>query len=142
MRFLALLFAAFLICAAPLSGQREEDDPYELKLVQANLRMKSTNPGLDIPSLVKSLQRLGDGVSIALLKILDEQDLRNPTNVENFLPLIRESFSYPSIISIDVNKKPQVTLFLLAYLQRNVSDPRTRRDIRQTIQYVKQKTAG
>jgi len=79
-------------------------------------------------------------VSIALLKILDEQDLTNPSIVEALLPLIRESFSYPSIISIDVNKKPSVTLFLLAYLQRNVTDSRTRQDIQQTIDFVKQKT--
>jgi hypothetical protein len=65
--------------------------------------------------------RLGDSVSIALLRILDEQELVDPKTVQTFLPLIRDSFSYPPIIALQVDKKPKVTLFLLKYLDQTFS---------------------
>ncbi len=141
MRLFALLFSALLVCCTPVPGQTEGDDPYDLKLVQANLRIASRG-AVELPSVAKNFQRLGDGVSIALLKILDEQELTKPNNVQALLPLIRQSFSYPSIISVGANKKPGVTLFLLSYLQRNISDAEIKREIRETISFVKEKSGS
>jgi len=142
MRYLILLLCTTLICVGPVGGQIESDDPYSMTFVQTNLRIASATPGLIVGAVVKNWQRLGDGVSIALLKILDEEDFRNPKTVESFLPLIRQSFSYPPIVSVDVNKKPKVTMFLLRHLEQNVSDAQTRRDIQETIQYVEHQTAS
>ena len=80
-------------------------------------------------------------MSIALLKIVDEKDLSNTKTVEACLQLIQDSFSYPPIISVGVNREPKVTMFLLNYLERNVSDMQMQRNIQETIQYVKQQAS-
>ena len=141
MRFLAALFCACFTFTVPLAGQTAGDDPYSITFVRNNLQIVTTNPGLRISFAVKNLQRLGDGVSIALLKVLDEKDLTNTKTVEACLQLIHDSFSYPPIISVGVNREPKVTMFLLNYLQRNISDTPMQRDIQETIQYVKQQAA-
>lgn len=141
MRNCIRIFSVLLICAVPTCGQGQSDDPYELKFVQANLHNASTRSGVDISAIAKNFQRLGDGVSIALIKILDERDLMNPQTVNDFLPLIRQSFSYPSIISIETNKQPKVTLFLLKHLQANMPDVRVRAEVQRTIEFVRQKTS-
>ncbi len=141
MRFLAASFCACLIFTVPLGGQTAGDDPYSITFVRNNLQIVTTNPGLRISFAVKDLQRLGDGVSIALLKIVDEKDLSNTKTVEACLQLIQDSFSYPPIISVGVNREPKVTMFLLNYLQRNVSDMQMQRNIQETIQYVKQQAS-
>ena len=93
-----------------------------------------------LASVNKHLQRLGDGISIALLKIMEEQNFTDPKTVEASLSLIRLSFSYPQIISLEADKKPKVTLFLLKHLDQNVFDSQTKRDIQETIQYVERQT--
>jgi hypothetical protein len=141
MRFGAPLFFVLSLFATSTGGQSEETDPYSIHFVQSSLRTASANPGVSVSFIQNNLQRLGDSVSIALLKILDEQDLTNPKTVEAFLPLIRQSFSYPDIISPAVNKKPNVTLFLLKYLRRSISDAKTLEDIEETMRFVHERTA-
>ena len=141
MRLLAALLFASLVSTVPLGGQTTGDDPYEITFVRNNLQIVTTNPGLRISVVVKNLQRLGDGVAVALLKTLDERDLLNTKTVEACLQLIHDSFSYLPIVSLDVNREPKVTMFLLNHLKRNVSDTQTHRDIEETIQYVKHQTA-
>jgi hypothetical protein len=141
MRFAKALFLLLSVFATSIGGQSEEADPYSIHFVQSSLRTASANPGVSISFIQNNLQRLGDSVSIALLKILDEQDLTNPKTVEAFLPLIRQSFSYPDIISPAINKKPKVTRFLLKYLQHSISDAKTLQDIKEAVRFVDEKTA-
>jgi hypothetical protein len=75
-----------------------------------------------------------------LLKILDEPDMADPKTLEAFLPLIRDSFSYHPIISVQVNQEPKVTLFLLKNLKESIHDAQTERDIEETIKFVNEKT--
>jgi hypothetical protein len=56
------------------------------------------------------------------------------------LPIIRQSFSDPEHISVDLDKKPSITLFLLKYLKQNVSDAQANRDIEETIKFVEEQT--
>ena len=142
MRLLVVMFGALLIFAGPLGGQTGADDPYSIQFVGNNLGNALAFPGGKNGSAVKDFQRLGDGVSIALLKILEERDLRNPKTIEGCLSLIRDSFSYPPIISIKVNRKPKVTMFILDYMRRSVSDAETLADIQETIRFVNHKTAS
>ncbi|HLZ51038.1 MAG TPA: hypothetical protein VKP61_09815 [Candidatus Acidoferrum sp.] len=140
LRLSAIVLSSLFICVAVV-GQEQAPDPYSMKFVENNLRIASASGGGEWASAGKDFQRLGDAVSIALLKVLSQQDLRNPDVVRRFLPIIRQSFSYPSIISIEADKNPKVTLFLLADLQQNISDPGLRHEIRQTISFIKQKTS-
>jgi hypothetical protein len=89
----------------------------------------------------KQLQRRGDAVSVALLKILDDRDLKEDRTVEAVLDLVRQAFSSPKLISLEEDKKPKVTMFLLKYLQRSISDAKTLQDIEETVRFVNEKTA-
>lgn len=140
MRFAAQLLLALSVLASSVGGQSEDPDPYSIHFIESSLRTASANPGVRISFIQNKLQRLGDGVSIALLKILDGRELTDPKTVQAFLPLIRQSFSYPDIISPAVNREPKVTLFLLKYLRLNVTDIQTGRDIEETITFIVQRT--
>jgi hypothetical protein len=138
MKQLILTLSCMLWIVSSLTGgQSEEADPYSISLVQKALNARSQ--GMTIAKIQTNLSRKGDLVSIALLKALNEGELTDPHVVELFLPVIRDSFSQPEIISIDADKKPKVTLFLLNFLQRNVRDSKTQRDIEETIKFVNEK---
>jgi hypothetical protein len=132
----------FGMLCLPIStvGQFEEADPYSVKLVQAALRTRSG--GLTIAKVQTHLARMGDAASIALLKIFNEAELEDPHIVEVFLPIIRDSFSQPQLISVDIDKKPMITLFLLKQLKRNIADAQTQGDIDETIKFVHEKTTS
>jgi hypothetical protein len=85
----------------------------------------------------KQLHRLGDGVSIALIKILGEADLVDPKNIKSFLPMIQDAFAYPDLIARDMDKKPTVTMVLLKYLGQTVTDTETQKEIQETMAFVK-----
>ena len=129
MRFLAALLAPYFIVTVPLGGQTTGDDPYSITFVRNNLQTAIAIPGGRTSWAFKGFQRLGDGTSIALLKIVDEKDMTDTKTVEGILQVIRDSFSYPPVVSLGVNKKPKVTMFLLNYLQHSVSDTLSQRDI-------------
>jgi hypothetical protein len=90
----------------------------------------------------KQVNRLGDRVSIALIKILNEEDLRNPEEVRKILPLIRAAFVAPQIITVPEDKKPAVTLLLLNYLETTVQDGILKKEILDLKDFVREKTAG
>lgn len=140
MKLLMTILFGILCFPASTIGQSEEADPYSVKLVQAALRTRSE--GLIIAKVQTHLARMGDGVSIALLKIFSEAELEDPQTVQAFLPIIRESFSQPQFISVDTDKKPMVTLFLLKQLKRNITDARTDGYIEETIKFVNEKAAS
>jgi len=139
---LSMLLGILLICTAQNGAQTDQDDPYSVRFVQNNLQIAKNSPGVTFGPVVSGLQRLGDGVSIALLKILEERDLKDPKTIKAFLHLIRQSFSGPSIISVELNKKPKVTLFLLKYVEQAVSDSELKREVRETIEYVERQSAS
>lgn len=115
-----------------------KDDIYSIQLVKDLLNYPAQ---IGAGFSEKQVNRLGDRVSIALLKILDEQDLRNPQQMRKFLPLIRSAFLAPQIITIAEDKKPAVTLFLLGYLEANVQDGNLKNEIAQLMRSIKETTA-
>ena len=141
MRILAPLFFVVLAYTAQAHGQEEPQDPYAIQLVQGSLKTALSQPGVHTSFVEKQLQRRGDAVSVALLKILDERDLTEDRTIEAILDLIRQAFSSPKLISLEEDKKPKVTMFFLRSLQHSVSDAKTLQDIGQTIRLVDEKTA-
>ncbi len=141
MKFIVLACFALFGLSTSLNGQSEEADPYSINAVRFELQMRSGEKEITRHSWgAKRMAQLGDGISIALLKILDVRDLNNPKRVRDILPIIRDSFNDTQLISTESDKKPNVTLFLLGYLLQNVSDAQTQQDIRKTIEFVKMKT--
>ena len=132
--------ALFLIVPILLAAQSNEieADPYSITLVQSALTAHSQ--GVLLSRIEKRLSWCGDRVSVALLKTISEGDLSNPSTVETFLPIIRQAFSDPQSISVDLDKKPSVTLFLLKYLKQNVPDTHAKQGIEETIKFVEETT--
>src|SRR5712664_4860779 len=54
---------------------------------------------VELSWLQKENQRLGDSVSLALLKIYGQRRISKPRNIQAFLPIIKEAFHYPDLIS-------------------------------------------
>ncbi len=115
-------------------------DPYSLNLVNSELKVRTASRGIVRSWAQKRLALLGDGISVALLKVLDDSDLKNPEMVKTLLPVIRDAFSQPQAIAIEVDKKPTVTVFLLNYVRQSVSDTQVQSEIRQTMDYIKKQT--
>jgi hypothetical protein len=110
--------------------------------VAGALAMRSEGRTVIISVTQKQLARLGDGVSVAMLKILDQHELRDAQKVRDILPIIRDSFAEPQFIAVEADRKPKVTVFLLNYLLHNVSDTQVQQEIKETIEFVEKQTAN
>jgi len=134
MRTVMIISILCAICTC-LAAQ-SQGDPYEIQLVQGALSARSGAEKIVRSVTQKHLSRLGDRASIALLKILDETELTDPQTIRAFLPLIEVAFAEPRFISLEVDKKPSITLLLLNHLREAVGDENTQRAIQQTIDIV------
>ena len=97
-------------------SQSEESDPYSVHLL--HVAMKTRSEGLFIAKVQTHMARMGDKVSIALLKDLSESELLDPNKVEEYLPIIQESFSQPQFIEVEIDKRAKVTMFLLKHVRQ------------------------
>ena len=139
-RIVALISLITMGFAVSQGEDSDKSDVYSLRTVEFELRMRSGGMNVIHGFTQKRLARLGDAVGIALLKILSIQQMQNSQTVKDLLPIVRDAFDHPELISVDSDKNPKVTVFLLDYLIHNVSDTQTRQDIEETIAFVKQKT--
>jgi hypothetical protein len=87
----------------------------------------------------KTSARLGDRVSVALLKIFKNNELEDPDNIRRFLPIIRSAFLYPTLVPAQY-RKPKVTLPLLARLERKVTDVELKRQLSEVATFVTEQT--
>ena len=115
----------------------EEPDPDSTNVVRFELEMRSKGKKVIHSWSAKRLTRLGDAASVALIQILDNDDFNNREIVQDFLPIIRDSFSVPSAVAREIDRNPMVTLFLLNYLKRNTTDTEALAEIERTIRFVK-----
>ena len=128
-----------LSSAMTQTAAAQNDETYDIPLIKGLLQHPE---GLGWSLYDKQLDRLGDRVSIALLKALGEEELKNPQKIRTSLLLIRKSFSFPTLISITEDKKPKVTLFLLKHWEGEAKDPELKGEISELINFVKDKTAA
>jgi hypothetical protein len=138
MRIWMLLLSVPLLTL--LGSAQDEQDPYAITIVKFELQMRSGQSKMVHGFSQKQIFRLGDSVSIALLKILDDEQMLDPRNIAASMTMIRDAFSRPDLISIEVNKKPQVTLLLLNHIRGMISDPQMSTDLDQTVKFVKEHT--
>jgi len=123
----------------PISVQEATEDDYSIPTVI--ILMKQTT-GLGSGFAEKQVNRLGDRVSIALLKILEETDFKDAQKVKSILPLIRASFLFPELIKYREDRNPKVTLFMLQKIESDIEDAKLKSDITALIEFIKEKTAG
>jgi hypothetical protein len=140
MRPLALTLCFIIPLMALPSHAQEDQDPYSIATVKFEIRMRSGDVSVRHGFTQRQLARLGDGISVALIKILDEQQMLDLGTLGAVLPMIREAFSQPALITINANKQPQITLLLLDRIRQKVSDRRTLEQIGETITFVKEHT--
>jgi hypothetical protein len=88
----------------------------------------------------KGLARLGDRAAIAVLKILEPAELRDPGRIKASLQIVRQAFAQPQLIDSQFDKEPKVILFLLQYMKTARLDTSTQAEIGQTEEFVKQNT--
>ncbi|MGB2628731.1 MAG: hypothetical protein WAK20_18245 [Candidatus Acidiferrum sp.] len=133
-----LMVATLLLSAmaASLSPQSDSQDPYGINLVSTELKMNENGQRVINSWSEKNLARLGDRVSIAILKILEPRELQDPEKVKTCLLVIREAFAQPQFISPETDKQPKVTLFLIEYWKQNVHDSSVEADIRKTVEIL------
>ena len=141
MKIIACGLALVLGCAMFQDTKPSEDDIYSLKLIEHELRMRTQETVIVHSWTQKRIARLGDAVGIALLKVLSDTDLKDPSTIKAFLPIIRQSFQAPAIIGNECDRQPKVTLFLLSHLEQNVSEADLRQEIWETTQFVKRQTS-
>jgi hypothetical protein len=82
------------------------------------------------------VQNMGDGASIAVLKIVDPNGLEKPEFVKAYLKMVRTAFSRPELTVCAEDRIPEVTLFLLDYLREKVEDKELEGQIDSTKEYV------
>lgn len=145
MRKYNVLFFIFAICFCTIGqsaqvNEQDDSDTYSINTVK--FLIKERNLGLESGFGSKSKHRLGDKISIALMKIFSENDFRDTQKVKLLLPLIQSCFDYPGLIEVPEDKKPKVTLVFLSYLESLATDSLMKREINETINIVKEKTSA
>ena len=90
---------------------------------------------------IKDNSRLGDKISVALLKIYTKDEIYDQANINRFLPIIRAAFSFPEVLSAQ-ERTPKVTLPLLSRLESKTADPELKKKILEVSEFVKKKTSG
>jgi hypothetical protein len=134
---------------SPAQGQEREraacrymltrgDDKYYRDNVRSFLELAKR--GFSDSSADLAIQNMGDGASIAVLKIVDPSDLTKPEFVKAYLKMARISFSQPELTVCAEDKTPEVTLFLFNYLREKVNDRDLQDQIDSTKQYVLNQT--
>lgn len=144
MKKINVLFFILIICFCPIRQkaqviEQEEGDTYAINTVKFLIKEKSLGVASSFGS--KSKYRLGDKVSIALMKILTDSDYKDTQKIMITLSLIQSCFDHPELIEIPEDKKPKVTLIFLAYLENSAADSTLKQNIRETISVIKVKTA-
>ncbi len=129
---------ALILFLGPQLQVPQSNDPYSLLNVRS--AMDNLSKGVVFGGDMKTIPRLGDACSIAILKLVDRHDLTDPTTVVVILSMINNAFAHPDTISISSDREPKVTMFLLDYLLETVKGSEVQSKIRWTIQYVKQQT--
>ncbi len=136
-RFFAVCAVVLFLGAIPSFGNADED-PYSAQAVAEVLKLPA---GFSTGTSEKAVARLGDRVSIALMKIYREDELKDPTVVRGFLPVIENAFRFRDLIVIPEDRQPQVTLIFLAFLQTQTGDASLKIDIMKTEGVVRNETS-
>ncbi len=88
----------------------------------------------------KAAHRLGDRVTVGIIKVFRKSALKKPQSIKIILPVIREAFSYPELIVREEDRTPGVSLTFLRNLEDNVQDDSLKKEISELIRFIQQKT--
>jgi hypothetical protein len=123
-----------LLLAPPIGYGFQDREDYSLEQVKGILGLPVSSSAVE-----KVLNRLGDRVSIALMKIYSQQELENPEKVRRYLPMIVTAFQALSIVPVD-DREPRITLPLLKSVEPQLQDPQLRADVLKAEEAVQRPT--
>jgi hypothetical protein len=135
--FFAACAGLLFLGVIPNFGGTDEDS-YSAREVAEVLKMPS---GFSSGISEKIVERLGDRVSIALLKIYTEDELTDANTFRRFLPLIEDAFRFRDLISIPEDRRPRVTVIFLEFLQMRTANAALKSDIMKTEGVVRSLTS-
>jgi hypothetical protein len=121
-------------------------DPYQTELVNSAIRWVLHGGGLlaQVKTFLygtPSLPQMGDAVAVAVLKIWTPAQLAEPNNAGACLVVLGLGFSDKNAVVREADKHPQVTMFVLDYLEeKEVSQPKLEKRIATTKDCVQQFT--
>ena len=158
----AICSSLFLALASLAHAQISSPGPGELScehFPREQLLLQNVRPALELamhggkvmvgggivdvdPSANRSIQMLGDGFSVGVLKTVSPKDLTKSEFVKAYLEVIRIVFSEPKWAVCAEDKTPEVTLLLLDYLREKVTDEELQRQIDSTKEYVLKQAPG
>ena len=141
MRLISLICTIVLFFSVGFAQDQtdaQNKDAYSVSDVMELVKME--DDGFSSSWWEKANFRLGDRASIALLKLYNEAALKDPKMIKKYLPVLRKAFFDISMVQIVEDRKPLVTMFLLNYLQREVTDKSTKVQISEAIRYIKAQT--
>ena len=121
-----IFFLSLCLITASAGGASYEEDEYSIQQVRRILKLPK---GATIGLYTKRLRLMGDRVAIALIKIYDREEIKNPDLVRHYLPRIREAFADPSQIVRETDREPKVALLLLDSIKRETPDLELRSEI-------------
>jgi hypothetical protein len=84
----------------------------------------------------KAINRLGDRAAIGLMRLIEDHPVGNVDQIKDILGVIRNAFSAPSIITVEEDRQPKATLFLLYYLRNLPVSETIRPEIDETRAFV------
>jgi hypothetical protein len=129
-----------------LGAPQHESDPclsrsadlYPVSNVMSVFRMcRSGVPG-SIATFDNAAAFWGDGASISILKALDAEELAIPENIRAYLCLVRKAFYDPAKIWRNTDKSPNVTFFVLDYLEeKHANNTLLKKEIESVRQYIR-----
>jgi hypothetical protein len=141
MRLATAICCMFLVSSSVFAQDKvkeQDEDIYSIRLVKESVKNPDLALGFSVTE--KHINWLGDRVSIALLKIYDADGLKDPQNIRNYLPIVRAAFVAPRIVRLAEDRKPKVTMFLLTYLEREITDVNLKAQISDAIKYIGEQT--
>jgi hypothetical protein len=108
-----------------------------IRLVEGHLRLNTNGRKYISSHTNKQLSRLGDTVSVALVKLLYPSALLDTLNLEAVLSTLKIAFAYPDLIERPEDRQPQVALLLLDYLRANIAEPSLANRVLDTQAFLK-----
>jgi hypothetical protein len=116
----------------PSNSNPDGEDPY----AEQTIRMAISLPGISVSSIEKLLNRLGDRAAIGIMRVMADQPLTRPDQIKTLLSILRDAFRVPGIVTVDADRQPKATLFLLRSLQNLPISRDLKTEIDQTKAFV------
>lgn len=126
------ILALVLLISHAVAVFPQDEGDYSVQKVKSLLALP---PTFSTSVTEKDLNRMGDRISIALLKIYSDQELIRPENLMRYLPMIRAAFQAAKIVPPD-DRQPRVTLLLLDSLLQRVQQQALRKEVLTTKKAV------